>query len=616
MNTLLVIIFIIKILARSKLFNVIREKHGQDTLRAVRYYERQLRRLEKLKDDLRFLLKCKKEHLTPNFAKPRFSIKTDRKTTAKIGRIILETEIGNKHKTKKKIEEKLATVSSRLATELTFLEYKAIQYRLRTNVSKWKRKWNLTQEKKLEALRKEVRHDPIAKPLPNIVHNFSTYVLSNEEHKALAHGLEHYVPERIDKRKLEVEFEQLYKDILWNAENITGEEKLSIKTKILSCYKNYSTIKTPYEYRETINKLSKNENICLLKQDKGRGIIIMDRNRYVEKCLGILQTDKFEELTEDPTGKFEIRVQNCLRKMKKRLGMSTYNDIYPTSSRPGRFYGTAKLHKIDPGCKDINKLPIRPIISNIGTATYKTSQYLAKLLAPLTKSDYSVCSTTEFIAKIKDLKVDNEHEMVSFDVSNLFTNVPLEYTIELILKKVYNKKLIKTKLKREELRELLRMCTKELHFTHDGKTYKQTDGVCMGSPLGPVLANVFMVHLEESIAPKLKSTMPLWLRYVDDTFTLVKKGKLQEIIRTLNSFHENIKFTHELEENNKIPFLDVLVRKEQDGGIQTGVYRKETNNNIYIHWNSHAPKQWKVGTLSGMIRRAYDICSNEEEKEK
>ena len=204
MNTLLVIIFIIKILARSKLFNVIREKHGQDTLRAVRYYERQLRRLEKLKDDLRFLLKCKKEHLTPNFAKPRFSIKTDRKTTARIGRIILETEIGNKHKTKKKIEEKLATVSSRLATKLTFLEYKAIQYRLRTNVSKQKKKWNRTQEKKLEALRKESKPDPIAKPLPNIVHNFSTYALSNEEHKALAHGLEHYVPERIDKRKLEV----------------------------------------------------------------------------------------------------------------------------------------------------------------------------------------------------------------------------------------------------------------------------------------------------------------------------------------------------------------------------------------------------------------------------
>ena len=63
-------------------------------------------------------------------------------------------------------------------------------------------------------------------------------------------------------------------------------------------------------------------------------------------------------------------------------------------------------------------------------------------------------------------------------------------------------------------------------------------------------------------------------------------------------------------------FLDVLIMKEEDGRIQTGVYRKATNNSIYIHWNSYAPKQWKIGTLSGMIRRAYEICSNEDELKK
>ena len=302
--------------------------------------------------------------------------------------------------------------------------------------------------------------------------------------------------------------------------------------------------------------------------------------------------------------------------MKKRLGPAIYNSIYPTASRPGRFYGTAKLHKLEQGCEDVDQLPIRPIISNIGTATYKTSKYLAKLLAPLTKSNYSISSTTEFIEKIKNLKVDNNHEMISFDVSNLFTNVPLDFTIDLVLKKVYNKKMIKTKLKREELRELLKMCTKELHFTFDGKTYQQLDGVCMGSPLGPVLANVFMVYLEEIMAPKLKSVMPVWFRYVDDTFTLVKKGKLNEIITALNNFHNNIKFTHEEEKENRIPFLDVLITKKENGGLITGVYRKETNNSIYIHWESYAPKQWKIGTLRGMVRRAYEICSTDEELKK
>ena len=233
--------------------------------------------------------------------------------------------------------------------------------------------------------------------------------------------------------------------------------------------------------------------------------------------------------------------------MKKRIGPATYSSIYPTASRPGRFYGTAKLHKLQNGCTDVNQLPVRPIISNIGTATYKTSKYLAKLLAPLTKSKYSISSTKEFIAYTKNLKVGENQEMVSFDVSNLFTNVPLDFTIDLVLKKVYSKKMIKTKLKREELKELLQVCTKEMHFTFDGKTYTQTDGVCMGSPLGPVLANAFMVHLEETIVPQLGDKMKTWRRYVDDTFTVVEKGTIDEIISVLNNFHPNIKFTHEIE---------------------------------------------------------------------
>ena len=123
----------------------------------------------------------------------------------------------------------------------------------------------------------------------------------------------------------------------------------------------------------------------------------------------------------------------------------------------------------------MNQLPLRPIISNIGTATYKTSKYLAKLLAPLTKSKYTIESSKDFIAYVKKLKIGKNHEMVSFDVSNLFTNVPLDFTIDLILKKVYEKKMIKTKLKREELKELLEICTKEMHFTFDENIYRQTD---------------------------------------------------------------------------------------------------------------------------------------------
>ena len=67
------------------------------------------------------------------------------------------------------------------------------------------------------------------------------------------------------------------------------------------------------------------------------------------------------------------------------------------------------------------------------------------------------------------------------------------------------------------MKELLHLCTKNVHFTFNGEIYIQIDGVAMGSPLGPVLANIFMVELEKIIIPKLEKDVKLWRRFVDDT---------------------------------------------------------------------------------------------------
>ena len=154
--------------------------------------------------------------------------------------------------------------------------------------------------------------------------------------------------------------------------------------------------------------------------------------------------------------------------------------------------------------------------------------------------------------------------------------------------------------------------TKEMHFSLNGKIYKQVDGVAMGSPLGPVLANVFMVEFEKQVLPLLTGKVSSWERYVDDTFTFVKKGEIDNVISILNGFHKDVQFTHEVEENGTISFLDVKVKRKSDGTFTTSVYRKKTDTNLYINWRAFAPKQWKIGTLKGMIRRAYLICSEQE----
>ena len=150
-----------------------------------------------------------------------------------------------------------------------------------------------------------------------------------------------------------------------------------------------------------------------------------------------------------------------------------------------------------------------------------------------------------------------------------------------------------------------------MHFTFNGDTYKQVDGVAMGSPLGPVLANVFMVELEEKLIPTLRSKVSLWRRYVDDTFTYIRHNEIENVKEVLNSFHVDIKFTHETEVNNRIAFLDVDISKNSDGTFSTEVHRKMTDTNIYLNWSSFAPETWKIGTLKGLFRRAHLICSTE-----
>ena len=83
-----------------------------------------------------------------------------------------------------------------------------------------------------------------------------------------------------------------------------------------------------------------------MKQDKGRGPVIMDKSKYQVKCLMILENDRFKTLDHDPTKKTEEKIQPILRKMKNRLSRQKYLRLYTSGSCPGKFYGTAEVQKI------------------------------------------------------------------------------------------------------------------------------------------------------------------------------------------------------------------------------------------------------------------------------
>ena len=112
---------------------------------------------------------------------------------------------------------------------------------------------------------------------------------------------------------------------------------------------------------------------------------------------------------------------------------------------------------------------------------------------------------------IKYKKVPERFQMVLFDVRSLFANVPLETTIDIILRRIYaNHEL--TTLTKKEMKELLLLCTKNIsHFTFNGQIYIQVDRVEMGSPVAPLLDNIFMIKLERSLIPNLQK-IRFWRR--------------------------------------------------------------------------------------------------------
>ncbi|XP_048001637.1 uncharacterized protein LOC125238369 [Leguminivora glycinivorella] len=194
--------------------------------------------------------------------------------------------------------------------------------------------------------------------------------------------------------------------------------------------------------------------------------------------------------------------------------------------------------------------------------------------------------------------------MVSFDVESLFTNVPVKECLEVVRRKLSDSGMSET------IMVLLRNCLEGSYFLYRGKHYLQIDGVAMGSPVAPVLANIWMEHIEASVDLQ-PWAVKLWKRYVDDVFCIMKGGKqeVEQLLQYLNSIHPRTKFTYELESQHSLPFLDVKVIGRVDGTLT--VYRKPTHTDRYLNALSHHHPHHLQSVVSSLVNRAYDLCDPE-----
>ena len=202
--------------------------------------------------------------------------------------------------------------------------------------------------------------------------------------------------------------------------------------------------------------------------------------------------------------------------------------------------------------------------------------------------------------------------MSSLDVDSLFTNIPLKETVKICSNLLFRDSPIVDGLNKDEFEKLLTLATTESFILFDGSYYQQTDGVAMGSPLGPTLANVFLCYHEQQWLYDCPTAFkPIYYkRYVDDIFVLLPESScLPSFKEYLNNKHPNMNFTSEEETENQLPFLDVFVKRVQSNFI-TSVYRKPTFSGVYTHYTSYLPDVYKESLVSTLLYRAYRICTN------
>ena len=186
--------------------------------------------------------------------------------------------------------------------------------------------------------------------------------------------------------------------------------------------------------------------------------------------------------------------------------------MYPSGFTPARIYGTLNMHNFSSS----DSFPkFRLIVSSIGTFNYNLTRFLYDLLSLLVPNDYSCKDTFSFVSQMKNGNIPKKF-LVSGDVTSLFTNIPLRETINIAINPIFNHNR-NLSITRKELQKLFPFATPQRHFIFKSKFFNQIDGVAIGSPLAPVIANIFM-DFHESKWPKEYNfnNSNFSLRYVDD----------------------------------------------------------------------------------------------------
>lgn len=373
---------------------------------------------------------------------------------------------------------------------------------------------------------------------------------------------------------------------------------------------------------KALRDLQHSTHIVIKPADKGSAVIILSREQYISEVQRQLQDTIYYKKLDKPmyldTIPMVADIVNTLR--AKKFINSKQQDYLIGELEPKvrRFYILPKIHK-DPDKWTVpyQVPPGRPIVSDCGSETYYTAEYLDFYLNPLSVLHPAyVKDTYHFIDLVKELRIPPDSHFFSMDVDNLYTNIPISAGISCI-KKMFEKH-PDPQRPDKELLQLLEINLTRNDFMFNDEFYLQIKGTAMGKRFAPAYANIYMASWEEEALQKCPKTPACYVRYLDDIWG-VWTGSLAEFetfVSILNEHDPSIKLKQEINPQF-INFLDTTVYKGpnfmNDNKLDIKVYFKSTDTHALLHRQSFHPKHTFRGIVKSQLLRFKRICTRPED---
>ena len=464
-----------------------------------------------------------------------------------------------------------------------------------------------------------------------VITNLSDIEIPNEILKILRFGSEISVGGKPDEFRILLELEKFMSKWMNHAASVGVSEvnRFIAKGDFIHSFK---LLKKCYGSKTDSKILSKflnsNPDIVLVKVDKSKNLVFLNRNDYDEKLENEFPCGKYLKLDKNPLDKDLAKFQKVIRTMEPFISNSNYAKLKPIPALKSA-YGLLKMHKKEP-------YPVRPIVSSLNSLVSGAEDYLLPILEKfLPECKYSIESTKSFTSYFMANRSKfylPRSQILSFDVSKLFPSVDLDMVIKHVIQTIYKSpKNYFDVYVRENGRMvtppkyvfepfLKSVLTEFTAFKTCSSFYRQINGCSMGSKLSPLLSNIFLSLIEKNLVDPLLQNGKLisYKRYVDDCFLVIKnRDDIDEIFAAFNSCHKDLKFTKDLPIDGVLNFLDTSIYFDKNTHkYEIRQFSKEIKSNVIQNYkHSVSPQSYKNGTLIGEIYRVKYCSSNNENLE-